>query len=156
MLAESHSVSRKGRLKVIAVQNPLDLLENDVAATKRRSGSYTPLELILHAPIGRMLAVLDLDPVLRSSGAILAIRPLRHHVLKAHVARGHEQVRTDFALLEQGEPMPELEDDITTEELHDDAGTAFQDSLVDRRGVLDFTGRRDPRPIDDLAICEYF
>ena len=102
-----------------------------------------------------MLAVLDLDPVLRSAGAIGAVSALTHHALKAHVARGHEQVRTDLALLERGEPMPELEDDITTEELHDDAGTAFQDSLVDRRGVLDFTGRRDPRPIDDLAVCEY-
>src|SRR5215831_15080036 len=33
------------------------------------------LELFLHSPIGRMLAVLDLYPVLRSAGAIRAIGP---------------------------------------------------------------------------------
>ena len=34
-----------------------------------------------------MLPVLDFDPVLRSAGAIRAIRPLRHHAFQPHVAR---------------------------------------------------------------------
>src|SRR5215472_511290 len=46
-----------------------------------------------------MLAVLDLDPVLRPSGPIGPIRTLRHQALKAHVARRLEQVGADLALL---------------------------------------------------------
>ena len=61
----------------------------------------------LHHPVhGGVLAVLDLDPVLRSAGAIGAVGPLTHHALKAHVARGPEQVGTDLALLERGDENP--------------------------------------------------
>ena len=35
-----------------------------------------------------MIAVLDLHPIFRSSGAIGAIGALRHHAFKSHVARG--------------------------------------------------------------------
>ena len=37
---------------------------------------------------GRVIAVLDLHPIFRSSGAIGAIGALRHHAFKSHVARG--------------------------------------------------------------------
>ena len=36
------------------------------------------LEPILHPPVGGMLRVLDLDPVIEATGAIGAIRVLRH------------------------------------------------------------------------------
>ena len=48
-----------------------------------------------------MLAVLDLDPVIATAGAIRTIGPLTHHALKAHAAGGAEEVGTDLALFER-------------------------------------------------------
>ena len=53
-----------------------------------------------------MLAVLDFDPVSAATGAVRSIGPLRHHALKAHVARRPEQVGADLALLERGDENP--------------------------------------------------
>jgi hypothetical protein len=61
----------------------------------------TLVELILHPPIGRMVAVLDLDRVFQSAGTIGTIGPLTHHALEPHVAGGAKQVGTDLALLER-------------------------------------------------------
>jgi len=47
-----------------------------------------------------MLAVLDLDPVLRSTGTIGPITPLRNQTLKPELARLAKQGRPDFSLLE--------------------------------------------------------
>ena len=93
--ADNHSPA----VGFLTEQALLDQLKNAPAGTAMR----VLLEPILHPPIGRMLAVLVLDPVLRSASAIGAISPLTHHALKAHVARGPEQVGTNLALLERGD-----------------------------------------------------
>ena len=64
------------------------------------------LEPILHPPIGRMFPVLDFDPVRAASGAVGAIRSLRHHALKPYVACGLEQVRADLACSNGATKMP--------------------------------------------------
>jgi hypothetical protein len=48
-----------------------------------------------------MLAVLHLDPVLGSPGALGSIAPLRHHAFQTHVAGRAEQVWPDLASLER-------------------------------------------------------
>src|ERR1700746_3196789 len=58
------------------------------------------LELILHASIGRMLAILDLHPVWRPSGAVGPIGSLRHQALEAELAGLAEQGGADLAPLE--------------------------------------------------------
>jgi len=48
-----------------------------------------------------MLPVLHLDPVLGAASLIRAIPTLRYQPLKAHLARGPKQIRSDLATLER-------------------------------------------------------
>ena len=75
----------------------------DLHGTPALSGSA---ELIPHTAVGRMLLVLDLDPVRRSAGAIWAIAMLRNHALQPHQARMPEQIRACFALLKVRQEDP--------------------------------------------------
>ena len=66
----------KARLKVIAVQNPTDLLENDVAFTKRAiKEAEGPVVLVGHSWAGVVITEAGNDPKVRSLVYVAAYAP---------------------------------------------------------------------------------
>ena len=63
-------------------------------------------KLILHAAVGGVGSVLDLDPVRRSTGAIWAIAVLGNQALQSHQASVTKQVRTDLPCSKSLRKMP--------------------------------------------------
>ena len=57
-------------------------------------------ELILHAAEGGMLPVLDLNPAIESTAAVVALAVLRDQPLQPHQAGVAKQIRPDLALFE--------------------------------------------------------
>jgi hypothetical protein len=76
------------------------LLHHAARGGRGGSSQRSDCQLVFHSAHRRVLAVLDFDPVFRPSGAIAAVRTLRHQTLKSHVARRPEQVGADLTLLE--------------------------------------------------------
>ena len=76
------------------------LSQTDGSGACRRAAGLTGLIL---NPAERKLAVLDLDPMRRSSGAIGPVAMHGDHALQPHQAGMPKQVRADLALFEVGQ-----------------------------------------------------
>jgi pimeloyl-ACP methyl ester carboxylesterase len=78
----------KAGLKVVAVQNPLDSLENDVAATKRALKEVEgPVVLVGHSWGGVVITEAGTDPKVKSLVYVAAYAPDSGQTLRDHISK---------------------------------------------------------------------